>query len=478
MDSPPELLPLGHQSAPQAKDEGVELSPERATKKPVEAGVSSKSQAHPATTADATPDDSTTSETHSNVYSKPPQFWRRCNLPEFLLKNLERVGISGPAAVQAELLKTLGTKRFNILVASESPADKRFAVCLSALCFAQDERKKRMLKRSWSPAKGPAVVLLCPTREHAFQTFNVLKALAHRSPLNTAWAYGGTPMEPQIRQLRKHCDVLVATPGRLIEIVGRYTIAEVGLVVVNESQTLLSHTFHGQMEELWRQDIVDDNTLWAFTCNRTTAALQARITSYLRDNNLVIKHPHPAHNNPLAISVSESIVPHEPRKIRAFEIVQHIITTLARPHARALILANSVAEVEMLYPKLRCVAGLVVLLGTYSARERDMFLRASGRGATRAILTTDAFAEGLEFDGVRYVVQTYLPRSVAALERSEEEDEVARVQSGGRAPARFGRYAWTLLYRQEDASGQLPRWPIVSCSKVLAMAPKRQWGGR
>ncbi|KAK8156109.1 P-loop containing nucleoside triphosphate hydrolase protein [Phyllosticta citrichinensis] len=411
MVSPPDLPPLGHQSAPQAKDEGVELSPEctnSTKKKSVEAGVSTESQAHPATAPDATPDDNTTSETPSDVYAEPPQFWKSCNLPEFLLKKLERAGISGPVAVQAELLKTLGKKRFNILVASESPADKRLGVCLSALCFAHDERKKRMKNRSWAFAKGPTVVVLCPTREHAFQTFNVLKALAHASPLKTAWAYGGHSMEPQIRQLRKRCDVLVATPGRLIEIAGCHSIAEVGLVVVNEAQTLLARTFHSQMEELWRQYLVDDNTLWAFTCNRATPALQARITSYLRDTNLITKHPSSAHNTPLAISVAESIAPHGPRKFRPFEILQHIITTLATPHSRALIFANSVAEVETLYAQLRGVAGLglVVLLGTNTLRERDMFLRDSGRGATRAILTTDAFAEGLEFDAVRYVVQT------------------------------------------------------------------------
>ncbi|KAK7511366.1 P-loop containing nucleoside triphosphate hydrolase protein, partial [Phyllosticta citriasiana] len=353
-------------------------------------------------------------------------------------------------------------KKFNVLVASESPLDKKIGVCLSAITFAFSQYHKQVEQGSGAIAprpafQGPAVVILAPTRDNALQTFDVLKALAHSGPVRTTLAIGGHPVGPQIGQLRKGCDVLVATLGRLVDIVGRCPMTQAGLLIVEEAQRLPADPSRSGMDALRARDHL-----------RTHMHLPHREVAEEGHQLPEGRQPIPHHQAPA--------VTRAPRKIHHFQIIRHILNTYNGAADRFIIFANSTTEVETLYNQLRRMPGLglVVLLGTYSQTERDKFLQDAERAEARVILTTDAFAAGLVFDGVRFVVQTYLPRPVAPLELDARV--VGPLERHGHAGGgRFVRYAWHLSFFQEDENGKVPGWPIVTRAKVWNVVAVPKW---
>jgi len=88
----------------------------------------------------------------------------------------------------------------------------------------------------------PLVVIVCPSRELAIQIFNEARKFCYRSMLRPCVLYGGGPIGEQVRQLQKGCDILVASPGRLIDIMGRpevLTLRRVRYMVIDEADEML-----------------------------------------------------------------------------------------------------------------------------------------------------------------------------------------------------------------------------------------------
>jgi ATP-dependent RNA helicase DDX3X len=94
----------------------------------------------------------------------------------------------------------------------------------------------------------PLVVIVCPARELAVQIFNEARKFCYRTMLRPCVVYGGGPLGEQIQQLSKGCDILVATPGRLIDFIGRphiLTLRRLRYMVIDEADEML----HANWEE-------------------------------------------------------------------------------------------------------------------------------------------------------------------------------------------------------------------------------------
>jgi ATP-dependent RNA helicase DDX3X len=94
----------------------------------------------------------------------------------------------------------------------------------------------------------PLVVIICPARELAIQIFNEARKFCYRSMLRPCVVYGGGPLREQIGQLQRGCDILIASPGRLIDMMERpdvLTLRRVRYMVVDEADEML----HADWEE-------------------------------------------------------------------------------------------------------------------------------------------------------------------------------------------------------------------------------------
>lgn len=99
---------------------------------------------------------------------------------------------------------------------------------------------------------APVTLILAPTRELADQIYREARKIIHRTGVNVVKVYGGVPMDSQIRELRFGCDILVATPGRLIDFLekGLLTLAAVKHLIIDEADRMLDMGFEDQLKAI------------------------------------------------------------------------------------------------------------------------------------------------------------------------------------------------------------------------------------
>ncbi|KAK7615313.1 P-loop containing nucleoside triphosphate hydrolase protein [Phyllosticta paracitricarpa] len=161
---------------------------------------------------------------------------------------------------------------------------------MCAIRCAYDRLANSGALKSGKLNKMPAAVVTCPGHAHAGHTFEVLSSLTKMGPVRTALVTGGTSTRTQLAQLRRGCDVLVATPGRLLDLLYSHTFPAVRaeLLIMDAAFTMLSETFDQQMDLLWKHKIIDDNTMFVFVANRHSVKLEERVSSFLLDNETLL----------------------------------------------------------------------------------------------------------------------------------------------------------------------------------------------
>jgi ATP-dependent RNA helicase DDX3X len=99
----------------------------------------------------------------------------------------------------------------------------------------------------------PLVVVVCPARELAVQIFNEARKFCYRTMLRPCVVYGGGPMRDQVEQLGKGCDVLIATPGRLVDFINRpnvLTLRRLRYAVMDEADEMLQDDWQEEFEQI------------------------------------------------------------------------------------------------------------------------------------------------------------------------------------------------------------------------------------
>ncbi|KAK7615316.1 P-loop containing nucleoside triphosphate hydrolase protein [Phyllosticta paracitricarpa] len=343
--------------------------------------------------------------------------WAAFRFPRFLLDNINRLEIENPSNAQKELLRAVDTGRSNFLVASEPSIDRSIGVCMSALSFAHKRHNRAGRIETCRPV--PTVIILCPSQEKAARVYGILKALALKGPISTAMAIGGTSWGAQREQLQAGCDVLVGTPGRLVEIVfeGGHPIMDTDLLIMDGVRTLLGDLFTRQIKSLWDHDVFGDNTLFTFVCDRYSDDLEAEVLDFLpaEESFLVSTRASPLDLTPMG---RINMTFHgKPRPTTDFETSRKIFGVINNISGKVIIFTNNSAQVDDLQSLLRGIQGLVVLRGSPRAQsEYEEACRACENGNT--IITTDSAAKGITIPGVECVIHAHLPPPASNLEYS------------------------------------------------------------
>ncbi|MGH9213535.1 MAG: DEAD/DEAH box helicase [Acidimicrobiales bacterium] len=286
--------------------------------------------------------------------------------------------------------------------------------------------------------RRPAGLVLVPTRELALQVANVLRPLVAARKLRLATIYGGAPMARQVASLAAGAEIVVATPGRLIDLVDRKAadLSDVGLVVIDEADRMADMGFLPQVEWLLRH------------INRTYQTLLFSATLDGGIQGLVDRYQH----NPVFHEVGSPTVTVE-RMAHRFLLVHEmdrpkVAAAIARGTGRTLVFVNTKRQADRV---ARDLIGLDVnakaIHGDLRQEHRERALRRFAAGNLTVLVATDVAARGLDIDELDVVVhydpapdhKTYLHRSgrtaragaaglVVTLVLWNEELEVRRVK--------------------------------------------------
>ncbi len=269
------------------------------------------------------------------------------------------------------------------------------------------------------PGRPQALVLL-PTRELASQVSEVLAPLAATVGLRTTAVFGGTGLDRQITSLRRGADIVIATPGRLIDLGERgvVSLGSVRTVVLDEADRMVDMGFMPQVEWLLRRLPAEHQTLLF------SATLGGEVDHLVRHyGNDPVQHSVVVDQPTVASMEHRFIKVHEMDKVK-------VAAAVAGGARRALLFARTKRGADRVVAKLR-LQGITaaVLHGGLTQPARQRALRDFRQGRVDLLVATDIAARGLDVDGIDVVIHYDPPDDYKAyLHRS---GRTARAGEGG-----------------------------------------------
>jgi ATP-dependent RNA helicase RhlE len=260
--------------------------------------------------------------------------------------------------------------------------------------------------------------VLAPTRELAVQVEESFRDYAKHMPIRTAIVYGGTDMNAQILALRKGVEVLVATPGRLLDHVHNKTVMfnQVSVLILDEADRMLDMGFMPDIKRIIALlPPVRQNLLFSATFPDEIR----RLTKTLLKNPAEVQI---AARNATADSVTHVIHPCAREKKR--ELLCHIIQS--RGLKQVLVFTGTRIGANRLAHQLRANHIQVdAIHGDKTQAEREAALEAFKSGKTTVLVATDVASRGLDIESLPQVINFDIPHS--------PEDYVHRIGRTGRA---------------------------------------------
>ncbi len=323
-----------------------------------------------------------------------------------LLEGISRLGFESPSPIQAETIP-IALEGCDIVGLSQTGSGKTAAFALPAL----NEIDVALAKTQ--------VLVLCPTRELAVQVCEEIHRLASAfKDLRAIPVYGGTPMDRQIKALRKGAHIVVGTPGRLMDHMKRKNFRSdaVRLCILDEADRMLDMGFREDMEVILDQLPPERQTLFfSATMNKGVTGL---IKAFSRDaKKITIEH------KALTVDTIEQSY-YEVRNRSKVEVLCRLLDLEKEPHC--IVFCNTKQMVEEVSGALSA-RGYVAdhIHGDITQRARERVFRKFKEGALELLVATDVAARGLDVDDVSIVFNYDLPH--------DPEDYVHRIGRTGRA---------------------------------------------
>jgi ATP-dependent RNA helicase RhlE len=280
--------------------------------------------------------------------------------------------------------------------------------------------------------KSPRMLVLAPTRELAIQVADEARSLARHTRLKVAAIYGGAGMQEQAAQLRRGVDLVVATPGRLLDHMGRGNVRfdDLKILVLDEADRMLDMGFMPDITRILRRMPKQRQTLLF------SATMPQAILSLSRQFL----------NNPARVEIATARPPDSILQ-QLYPVPKHLKNTMVaallkdRQVESALIFTRTKRRADVLTRKLREAGhSVAVIHGDYRQQRRLQALERFRSGKARILVATNVAARGLDIEGISHVINFDTP--------DEAEDYVHRIGRTARVDA--SGVAWTLVTEEDE----------------------------
>jgi superfamily II DNA/RNA helicase len=328
-------------------------------------------------------------------------------VPPELVAALGAAGIDQPFPIQSLTIPDALAGR-DVCGKAKTGSGKTLAYGLPMLARTQPGEPNR-----------PRGLVLVPTRELALQVAEVLGPLATSVGRSVVAVYGGQKMETQLRGLADGADIVIATPGRLIDLVDRKacSLADVALVVLDEADRMVDMGFLPQVEWLLRH-IPDTRQVLLFS-----ATLDGAVDHIVRrDLHDPVRHEVASTTITVDEMIHRFLLVHEMDKVK-------VLAAIAEHQPRTLAFVRSKRGADHLTADLR-KAGVAAaaIHGDLQQRLRERAIKEFTDGTLRLLVATDVAARGLDIDDIDVVVhydpppdpRDYLHRSGRTARAGEE----------------------------------------------------------
>jgi superfamily II DNA/RNA helicase len=333
-------------------------------------------------------------------------------LSEPILKAIAACGYTEPTPIQAQSIP-LAIAGKDLIGSAQTGTGKTASFVLPAL--------ERLLTPSTLKGKGPRILVLTPTRELANQVTDAVRTYGKFMRVRCGAILGGMPYREQMALLSQPVDIIVATPGRLIDHLDRRSInlSRLELLILDEADRMLDMGFSEDVDRIAAAAPDERQTLlFTATMDDAMAKLAKRL---LKD--------------PVRIAVEATKVQELQIEQRLHvtddmrhknRILQHLINDASM--TKAIIFSATKRDADMLASELYAQGHAAAALhGDMSQGARNKTIVNMRRGKVRLLVATDVAARGLDVSGISHVINFDLPKFA--------EDYVHRIGRTGRAGA-------------------------------------------
>jgi ATP-dependent RNA helicase RhlE len=328
-----------------------------------------------------------------------------------ILRAIEAEGYESPSPIQQQAIPPVLAGR-DLLGCAQTGTGKTAAFALPIL---------QRLSAEQARSRDPRVLVLAPTRELALQIGDSFKSYGRNLPLKSAVVFGGVGLEPQISNLKRGVDILVATPGRLLDLMDRGAVnfRSLSVLVLDEADRMLDMGFIHDIKRILKTlPHKRQNLLFSATIPKEVKSL---IDSIL--------------HNPVKVEVAPVSSTSEQVEQRAYfvgradkrDLLLHILET--ENVTRALVFTRTKHNANKL-EKFLMESGIkaAAIHGNKSQGARQRALEGFRSGQVRVLVASDIAARGIDIDAISHVINFEMP--------NEPETYVHRIGRTGRAEAR------------------------------------------
>lgn len=335
------------------------------------------------------------------------------NLTKPVQEAISELGFEEPTPIQTKAIPA-GCEGRDVLAAAQTGTGKTAAFLLPVF----DRMVRHWGSKRPKGNKGPYALILTPTRELANQIAECARIIGKHTDFRVQSIIGGVKYEKQIRGLERGCDVLIATPGRLKDLVeqGACHLDKVCYLVLDEVDRMVDMGFWPSVHSLCRE-VTGKHQTFLFSAT-FTPTLEAKTGLLVRDPARI----EISHKGETAETVEEFLIP------VSWNQKQSLLVALLKEQGFERVLVFTPTKIEADACARRLEAEGIKTDSIHSDKnqgKRNKALRDFREGKTDVLVATDVLARGIDINEVRYVVNYTVPTS--------PEDYVHRIGRTGRA---------------------------------------------
>lgn len=399
-----------------------------------------------------------------NNVPNPSEQFEEGNFPEYIIQMIEKQGFAEPTSIQAQGWPIALSGR-DLVGIAQTGSGKTLAYMLPATVHINNQRR---LQRG----DGPVVLILAPTRELAQQIQQVAKDFGSSSFIRNTCIFGGSPKGPQARDLERGVEIVIATPGRLIDFLekGTTNLRRCTYLVLDEADRMLDMGFEPQIRKIIEQIRPDRQVLmWSATWPKSVQTLAEDFLHDYIQINIGSLAPAANHNIRQIVDVCEE-------RDKEAKLTKLLHDVASDHNNKIIVFVETKKKVDDITRTIRREGLLAISIhGDKSQPERDYVLNEFRNGKSHILIATDVAARGLDVEDVKYVVNFDYPNS--------SEDYIHRIGRTGRCDQIGTAFAFFTPTNQRQAKDLIAvleeaGQPVNPQLEELAMMAKNQQNGR